>query len=300
MLTFSDLGIQLHMSQSSTANLQSSQLLKKKVLPALIAVVIGHMGVLWAVGQLKTADLKPVDKKPISVKLLKIQEEAPPPPPPPPPVQPKVKPEPKPEPVQPPPPAVIKPKVIAQKPQKKVEKAIHQEDPLKKQRELEDKQLRDQQMKDQQLKDQQLRDQKMKDQQLKDQQMREQVERDRLKREQDEKARQQREQDEKSRQNQNQSRSVGKGDISWRFKPKIDASVLSKYLTAGQVERVELHFYANADGSVKNVKLVKGTGNSELDMYILAQARKAQFSPYKVDGVKVPFDVGQDYTLKGQ
>ncbi len=64
------------MSQSSTANLHSSQLLKKKVLPALIAVVIGHMGVLWAVGQLKTVDLKPVDKKPISVKLLKIQEES--------------------------------------------------------------------------------------------------------------------------------------------------------------------------------------------------------------------------------
>ena len=280
------------MSQSSTANLQSSQLLKKKVLPALIAVVIGHMGVLWAVGQLKTADLKPVDKKPISVKLLKIQEEAPPPPPP---VQPKVKPEPKPEPVQPPPPAVIKPKVIAQKPQEKVEKAIHQEDPLKKQRELENQRLRDQQIQDKQLRDQQMRDQAERDR-LK----REQDDKARQQREQDEKARQQREQDERNRQSQNQSRSVGKGDISWRFKPKIDPAALSKYLAKGQVVSVELHFYANADGSVKNVKMVKGSGDAGLDAYILGQARKAQFSPYKVDGVKVPFDVGQDYTLKGQ
>ena len=293
MLIFSDLGIQIHMSQSSTANLHSSQLLKKKVLPALIAVVIGHMGVLWAVGQLKTVDLKPVDKKPISVKLLKIQEEAPPPPPPPPPVQQKVKPEPKPEPIKPQP--VIKPKVIAQKPQEKVEKAIHQEDPLKKQRELENQRLRDQQIQDKQLRDQQMRDQAERDR-LK----REQDDKARQQREQDEKARQQREQDERNRQSQNQSRSVGKGDISWRFKPKIDPAALSKYLAKGQVVSVELHFYANADGSVKNVKVVKGSGDAGLDAYILGQARKAQFSPYKVDGVKVPFDVGQDYTLKGQ
>ena len=293
MLIFSDLGIQIHMSQSSTANLHSSQLLKKKVLPALIAVVIGHMGVLWAVGQLKTVDLKPVDKKPISVKLLKNQEEAPPPPPPPPPVQQKVKPEPKPEPIKPQP--VIKPKVIAQKPQEKVEKAIHQEDPLKKQRELENQRLRDQQIQDKQLRDQQMRDQAERDR-LK----REQDDKARQQREQDEKARQQREQDERNRQSQNQSRSVGKGDISWRFKPKIDPAALSKYLAKGQVVSVELHFYANADGSVKNVKMVKGSGDAGLDAYILGQARKAQFSPYKVDGVKVPFDVGQDYTLKGQ
>ena len=293
MLIFSDLGIQIHMSQSSTANLHSSQLLKKKVLPALIAVVIGHMGVLWAVGQLKTVDLKPVDKKPISVKLLKIQEEAPPPPPPPPPVQQKVKPEPKPEPIKPQP--VIKPKVIAQKPQEKVEKAIHQEDPLKKQRELENQRLRDQQIQDKQLRDQQMRDQAERDR-LK----REQDDKARQQREQDEKARQQREQDERNRQSQNQSRSVGQGDISWRFKPKIDPAALSKYLAKGQVVSVELHFYANADGSVKNVKMVKGSGDAGLDAYILGQARKAQFSPYKVDGVKVPFDVGQDYTLKGQ
>ena len=279
------------MSQSSTANLQSSHVLKKKVLPALIAVVIGHMGVLWAVSHLKPAELKPVDKKPISVKLLKIREEAPPPPPPP--VQPKVKPKPKPEPVQPPPPPVIKPKVIAQKPQKKVENAIQQEDPLKKQRELDNQRLREQQLKDQQMREQAERDR------LK----REQDEKDRLKREQDEKARQQREQDEKNRQNQqnqNQSHSVSKGDISWRFKPKIDPVVLSKYLAKGEIVSVELHFYANADGSVKNVKMVKGSGNAGLDAYVLGQARKAQFSPYKVGGVKVPFDVGQDYTLKGQ
>ena len=298
MLIFSDLGIQIHMSQSSTANLHSSQLLKRKVLPALIAVVIGHMGVLWAVSQLKTADLKPVDKKPISVKLLKIQEEAPPPPPPPPPIQEKVKPEPKPEPIKPPP--VIKPKVIAQKPQEKVDKAIHQEDPLKKQRELEDKRLRDQQIKDQQIRDKQLRDQQMRDQAERDRLKREQDDKARQQREQDEKARQQREQDERNRQNQNQSRSVGKGDISWRFKPKIDPAALSKYLAKGQVVSVELHFYANADGSVKNVKMVKGSGDAGLDAYILGQARKAQFSPYKDNGVKVPFDVGQDYTLKGQ
>ena len=52
------------MSQSSAA-LNSPNPMKKKVITALIAVAIGHIGVLWAVSHIKPAELKPIDKKPL-------------------------------------------------------------------------------------------------------------------------------------------------------------------------------------------------------------------------------------------
>lgn len=80
------------MSQSSAA-LNSPNPMKKKVITALIAVAIGHIGVLWAVSHIKPAELKPIDKKPLQVRFVKIQEQ--PKPLPPKPKEPPKKPEPK-------------------------------------------------------------------------------------------------------------------------------------------------------------------------------------------------------------
>ncbi|KCZ36504.1 tonB domain protein [Acinetobacter baumannii 45057_1] len=62
------------MSQSSAA-LNSPNPMKKKVITALIAVAIGHIGVLWAVSHIKPAELKPIEKKPLQVRFVKIQEQ---------------------------------------------------------------------------------------------------------------------------------------------------------------------------------------------------------------------------------
>lgn len=80
------------MSQSSAA-LNSPNPMKKKVITALIAVAIGHIGVLWAVSHIKPAELKPIEKKPLQVRFVKIQEQ--PKPLPPKPKEPPKKPEPK-------------------------------------------------------------------------------------------------------------------------------------------------------------------------------------------------------------
>ncbi|WP_267531166.1 energy transducer TonB [Acinetobacter oleivorans] len=80
------------MSQSSAA-LNAPNPMKKKVITALIAVAIGHIGVLWAVSHIKPAELKPIDKKPLQVRFVKIQEQ--PKPLPPKPKEPPKKPEPK-------------------------------------------------------------------------------------------------------------------------------------------------------------------------------------------------------------
>lgn len=62
------------MSPSSTPMMQSPHPMKKKVLSALVAVVIGHIGVLWAVSQMESPELKPIDKEPLKVRFVKIQE----------------------------------------------------------------------------------------------------------------------------------------------------------------------------------------------------------------------------------
>lgn len=104
------------MSQSPALNMQTPNPMKKKIITALIAVVVGHMGVLWAVGQMKTPELKPVEKEPLKVRFVKIQE-------PPKPLPPKPKAEPKKE--QPKPKEVKKVEIVKKQlppPPKKVEK----------------------------------------------------------------------------------------------------------------------------------------------------------------------------------
>jgi len=104
------------MSQSSALNMQTPNPMKKKIITALIAVMVGHMGVLWAVGQMKTPELKQIKKEPLKVRFVKIQ-------PPPKPLPPKPKAEPKKE--QPKPKPVKEVKIVEKQlppPPKKVEK----------------------------------------------------------------------------------------------------------------------------------------------------------------------------------
>ena len=79
------------MSQSP-AILNMPHSMKKKIITALVAVVIGHAGVLWAVSHMKPIELKPIEKKPLKVKFVKITE-----PPKPEPPKPKEKPKPEPK-----------------------------------------------------------------------------------------------------------------------------------------------------------------------------------------------------------
>jgi periplasmic protein TonB len=62
--------------------------MKKKIIAVIAAVIIGHTGVMWALKNMKTPELKPIDKEPMKVRFVKIQE-------PPKPLPPKPKTEPK-------------------------------------------------------------------------------------------------------------------------------------------------------------------------------------------------------------
>ena len=104
------------MSQISTPAMQAPNPMKKKIISALIAVAIGHVGVLWAVSQMKAPELPKVEKEPLKVRFVKIQEQ-------PKPLPPKPKAEPKKE--QPKPKEVKEVKIVEKpqpQPPKKVEK----------------------------------------------------------------------------------------------------------------------------------------------------------------------------------
>ena len=86
------------MNQSPNAMMHVSHTMKKNVVTALAVVALGHVGILWALGQMQTPSLKPIEKEPLKVRFVKIQEQPKPLPP-----QPKAEPQsekPKPQPVK--------------------------------------------------------------------------------------------------------------------------------------------------------------------------------------------------------
>lgn len=103
------------MSSSSALSPQPPHPMKKKIIAALVSVVVGHFGVLWAVSQIKTAELKKIEKQPLQVRFVKIQQQPKP-----------AEPEPQPEPKKAEPPKPVKEVKVVEKPvvtpPKKVEK----------------------------------------------------------------------------------------------------------------------------------------------------------------------------------
>ncbi len=63
------------MNQSPNAMMLISHTKKKKVVTALVVVALGHLGALWALGQMQTPSLKPIEKEPLKVRFVKIQEQ---------------------------------------------------------------------------------------------------------------------------------------------------------------------------------------------------------------------------------
>ena len=255
------------MSQSSTASLQSPPSMKKKVLTALLAVVIGHMGVLWAVSNMKTPELKPIEKKPLKVKFLNIVEQAPPPPPVEP-IKPKVQPpKPKVEPVPPKP--VLKPKVVATQVPTPTKKVVQQDDTQEKLKQEQQKlKLENQRLLDEQKRlEQQKNEQALKEQQARDQAARDQAARDQATR--DQAAKDQAERDAKSA-----PRKFSEGDVAWSRKPRL--SFTNKDLE--NVRRtVVVNITATADGKITNVKVTKSSGVAALDEKVLRAVRGAKF-----------------------
>ncbi|MCH7330130.1 energy transducer TonB [Acinetobacter modestus] len=243
------------MSQSP-AILNMPHSMKKKIITALVAVVIGHAGVLWAVSHMKPIELKPIEKKPLKVSFLTIVEDIPPPPPKVEPIKSKVEPKPVEKKVEPIP--VEKPKIISQKVRKVEPKVIQQDDTqekLKKQEDLEKERLK-QFQREQVLKEQQAREQALKEQQAREQALKEQ----------------------QAKEYASKNKPLAPGEVSWSTRPKpsyTDADL------EGSARTIILYIEADPSGKILNVTVKKSTGLPKLDEIVLKSVRRAKFKPTK-------------------
>ena len=250
------------MSSTVISPMQTPNPMKKKVLAALIAVVVGHMGVLWAVNHMKAPELKPIEKAPLKVRFVKIQE-------PPKPLPPKPKEEPKKEPTKP------KEVKIVEKPQptppKKVEKVQQVKKaevvkPVVKPTETPVKPTVTTTIKEKK------------------------VEKPVVQPEQAKPVTQAEPADTSPK-----SVSIGGSGVQWSRSPK---PVYSNQDLQGENRRVVVLIEANEKGAIVNARITRSSGVPALDEKILRAVKGAKFKPYKENGVAYPIRAEQPFDLE--
>ena len=260
------------MTQSASPMMPEHNPMKKKVVIALTAVIVGHLSVMWALSHIKTLEIKPNETKPMSVRFVTIADE--------PVIEPVVEPVVQPPKPEPNPEPIVKPKVIAQK-QQVTEKKVQPQEEVVDKKKLEKERL-DKLKQQQEQQDQQ----KRLEQQQRDQQQREQAERDRLANEQRENQRRQQE--------LNTPKKLNIGQISWSRSPK---PVYTNKDLQGSNRIIVVSIEADAKGSITNVRVIKSSGLSALDEKIVRAVKGAKFKPYKENGIAYPFKADQPFEL---
>ncbi|HBO71749.1 MAG TPA: TonB-dependent receptor [Acinetobacter sp.] len=243
------------MSQSP-ATFNTPHSMKKKIITALVAVVIGHVGVLWAVSHMKPIELKPIEKEPLKVKFVKIKEppkEAPP----------KPKEQPKPEPKKevkevkvvekplPPPKKVEKvqqvktetPKQVVQKTEPKIENKVTTT--VVTEKVVEKPQLEPVVQKPQPVADPSPK-----------------------------------------------RVSIGGSGIQWSRSPKL--SFTPKDLE-NQTRLITVYIEADETGRVTIARITRSSGLPTLDEKALRAVKGAKFKPYKEDGIAYPIRTEQPF-----
>ncbi|MGU3312069.1 energy transducer TonB [Acinetobacter sp. M5A5_2a] len=247
------------MSQSSAA-LNAPNLMKKKVITALIAVAIGHIGVLWAVSHIKPAELKPIDKKPLQVRFVKIQDQ--PKPLPPKPKEPPKKPEPKKE---------VKEVKVVEKPvtpPKKVEKiqqvkkAETPKQTVKTEPKVETKVVTTTVSEKVVEKPKPVVQEALKAQPAPDPSPK--------------------------------RVSIGGSGVQWSRSPRLTVS--SKDLQ-GEARSIMVLIEADEKGKIINVRVTRSSGISSLDDKVVRAVRGAKFKPYMENGVAYPIKAEQPFDL---
>lgn len=250
------------MSSTVISPMQTPNLMKKKVLAALIAVVVGHMGVLWAVNHMKAPELKPIEKEPLKVRFVKIQE-------PPKPLPPKPKEEPKKEPTKP------KEVKIVEKPQPTPPKKVEKVQQVKK-AEVVKPVVKPTETPVKPTVTTTITEKK--------------VEKPAVQPEQAKPVAQAAPADTSPR-----SVSIGGSGVQWSRSPK---PVYSNQDLQGENRRVVVLIEANEKGSIVNARITRSSGVPALDEKILRAVKGAKFKPYKENGVAYPIRAEQPFDLE--
>ena len=249
------------MSSTVSSPMQTPNPMKKKVVAALVAVVVGHMGVLWAVSNMKASELRPIEKEPMKVRFVKIQE-------PPKPLPPKPKEEPKKQPTKP------KEVKIVEKPQppKKVEKVQQVKKaevvkPVVKPTETPIKPTVTTTVVERKV-------EKPVEQPVKEQPATPPS---------------------TPVDTSPRSVSIGGSGVQWSRSPK---PVYSNQDLKGENRRVVVLIEANEKGAIVNARITRSSGVAALDEKILRAVKRAKFKPYKENGVAYPIRAEQPFDLE--
>lgn len=246
------------MSSTVISPMQTPNPMKKKVLAALIAVVVGHMGVLWAVNHMKAPELKPIEKEPLKVRFVKIQE-------PPKPLPPKPKEEPKKEPTKP------KEVKIVEKPQPTPPKKVEKVQQVKKAEVVKPTETPVKPTVTTTITEKK-------------------VEKPVVQPEQAKPVTQAAPADTSPK-----SVSIGGSGVQWSRSPK---PVYSNQDLQGENRRVVVLIEANEKGSIVNARITRSSGVPALDEKILRAVKGAKFKPYKENGVAYPIRAEQPFDLE--
>ena len=250
------------MSSTVISPMQTPNPMKKKVLAALIAVVVGHMGVLWAVNHMKAPELKPIEKEPLKVRFVKIQE-------PPKPLPPKPKEEPKKEPTKP------KEVKIVEKPQPTPPKKVEKVQQVKK-AEVVKPVVKPTETPVKPTVTTTITEKK--------------VEKPVVQPEQAKPVTQAAPADTSPK-----SVSIGGSGVQWSRSPK---PVYSNQDLQGENRQVVVQIEANEKGVIVSARITRSSGVPALDEKILRAVKGAKFKPYKENGVAYPIRAVQPFDLE--
>lgn len=250
------------MSSTVISPMQTPNPMKKKVLAALIAVVVGHMGVLWAVNHMKAPELKPIEKEPLKVRFVKIQE-------PPKPLPPKLKEEPKKEPTKP------KEVKIVEKPQPTPPKKVEKVQQVKK-AEVVKPVVKPTETPVKPTVTTTITEKKVEKPVVQPEQAKPVIQAE-------------------PADTSPKSVSIGGSGVQWSRSPK---PVYSNQDLQGENRRVVVLIEANEKGSIVNARITRSSGVPALDEKILRAIKGAKFKPYKENGVAYPIRAEQPFDLE--
>ena len=250
------------MSSTVISPMQTPNPMKKKVLAALITVVVGHMGVLWAVNHMKAPELKPIEKEPLKVRFVKIQEL-------PKPLPPKPKEELKKEPTKP------KEVKIVEKPQPTPPKKVEKVQQVKK-AEVVKPVVKPTETPVKPTVTTTITEKKVEKPVVQPEQANPVTQAD-------------------PADTSPKSVSVGGSGVQWSRSPK---PVYSNQDLQGENRRVVVLIEANEKGSIVNARITRSSGVPALDEKILRAVKGAKFKPYKENGVAYPIRAEQPFDLE--
>ena len=250
------------MSSTVISPMQTPNPMKKKVLAALITVVVGHMGVLWAVNHMKAPELKPIEKEPLKVRFVKIQEL-------PKPLPPKPKEELKKEPTKP------KEVKIVEKPQPTPPKKVEKVQQVKK-AEVVKPVVKPTETPVKPTVTTTITEKKVEKPVVQPEQAKPVTQAE-------------------PAHTSPKSVSVGGSGVQWSRSPK---PVYSNQDLQGENRRVVVLIEANEKGSIVNARITRSSGVPALDEKILRAVKGAKFKPYKENGVAYPIRAEQPFDLE--